>query len=209
VKDDVYAVEIAPDSSFIAAGSWDDNVYALKMDGKELWNYSCGGNINSLDISRDSSTLAVGSDAGAVYLFRRNAIAFARLLGDESFLQKETVKGKDTTLEEKTIIPIKENTAVTGGIENRVEDLTPSTGNVAGNAKTGGDLSLSSEENSLEVQRRFDSIKFPLALLIGATAGTVFFLKRKLIKYKEINGISDDYENLEEDDNSKNTSGNS
>ncbi len=119
VKDDVYAVEIASDYSFIAAGSWDDNVYALNMDGEELWNYSCGGNVNSLDVSRDSSTIAVGSDAGAIYLFERNLTAFALLLGDESFLPKETVKKTDAVTAAETIQPIKEDTAVTGALKIR------------------------------------------------------------------------------------------
>ena len=44
----------------------------------------------------------------------------------------------------------------------------------------------------------FGSLKFPFALLIGALAGTVFFLKRRLLKQKEMNESLEDFENLEE-----------
>jgi len=202
-KDDVYAVEISADSSFIAAGSWDDNLYVLNMDGEELWNYSCGGNINSLDVSRDSTTIAVGSDAGAVYLFERNPTAFALLLGDESFLPEETATETDTSLAKEIIKPIEE-TAVTGGVENKVEDAPATSSSVSGNAKTGenpGSEELPTEESSLKLLEKFDSIKFPAALLLGALAGTVFFLKRRLVKYHEKNDENlEDFEDLEEKD---------
>jgi len=195
-------VEIAPDSSFIAAGSWDDSIYALNMSGKELWNCSCGGNINSLDVSRDSSTIAAGSEAGAVYIFKRNATAFALLSGDASFLPEEPVKTEDSSLEEN-IQPVEETPVDTGGIENLVEDAAASSGDKKENIKTGGKLGmeeLPSEKSSSSIFGIFDSIKFPLALLIGSMAGTVFFLKRRLTKRQEMDENTEDFENLEESD---------
>ncbi|WP_269851417.1 hypothetical protein [Methanosarcina horonobensis] len=60
------------------------------------------------------------------------------------------------------------------------------------------------EESSLKILEKFDSVKFPAALLLGSLAGTVFFLKRRLVKYYEMNENLEDFENLEESDTSKN-----
>ena len=50
----------------------------------------------------------------------------------------------------------------------------------------------------------FDSVKFPMALLIGALACTVFFLRRRILKQKEMNEILEEFENLDENDTSEN-----
>lgn len=160
-----------------------------------------------MDVSRDSTAIVAGSESGAVYLFEQNATAFALLLGDKSFLQKEAAKNNDAVLEEETIEPVKDNTVVTGGVENRVEDASDSSGDTEGKTKTGDNLGmedLPSEESSSSILGKFDSIKLPFALLIGALAGTVFFLKRKLVKYHEQTENTEDFENLEESDTSGN-----
>ena len=144
VKDDVYSVAISPDSSFIAAGSWDDTLYVLDLDGKEFWNYSCGGNINDVSISRDSSALAAASDNGAAYLFERNSTVFARLFKDSRFLSGDGLG-----------LPLKEGTAVTGGIENVVEIASASSGKVPGDTKSENDHaaeSSASTESSSRLQ---------------------------------------------------------
>lgn len=72
---------------------------------------------------------------------------------------------------------------------------------MSGNPKTGenpGSEELPTEESSLKLLEKFDSIKFPAALLLGALAGTVFFLKRRLVKYHEKN--DENLEDLEEKD---------
>jgi hypothetical protein len=71
------------------------------------------------------------------------------------------------------------------------------------NTKTGEDsglVKLPSEESSLKVLEIFGSLKFPFALLIGALAGTVFFLKRRILKQQEMNENLEDFEDLEEND---------
>src|SRR5690606_29199463 len=126
-KDDIYSVAISPDTSFIAAGSWDDTLYVLDMEGKEFWNASCGGNINCVSISLDSSTLAAASDDGSAYLFERNPMVFARLFGD-SFLSNKEIRESDIDKERETGIPLNEGTSTTEGIENIVEIASASSG---------------------------------------------------------------------------------
>jgi len=118
----------------------------------------------------------------------------------KSFLQKETEK-ENAVFEDETIQPVKEDTVITGGVENRVEDASDSSSGMEGSMETVENLGLKelpSEESTLSILGKFDSIKFPFALLIGSLAGTVFFLKRKLRKYYEQNENIEDFENLEE-----------
>lgn len=173
------------------------------MEGNEFWNYSCGGNINSLSISRDSSTLVAGSDAGAAYLFERNSTAFALLLGDESFLSQEDTQESDTIKAGETGLPLKEGTAMTGGVENIVEIASASTGKAPVDIKNNENSAVensASAKSSPKLLEFLDFFKFPIALLFAVLV-VAFYLKKRTFKKQTLDGDFKDFENLEEENN--------
>jgi len=67
----VWSVAISSHGEYIAAGSWDHNVYLFSRDsGKPLWNYETRAGVKSVAISSDGQYIAVAS-YGGLDLFNR------------------------------------------------------------------------------------------------------------------------------------------
>jgi outer membrane protein assembly factor BamB len=67
-------VAISADGEYLAAGSWDNNVYLFDKDsGTPLWNYNTGDGVRSVAISKDGEYIAAGSWDNNVYLFDKGS----------------------------------------------------------------------------------------------------------------------------------------
>ena len=163
----------------------------LDLDGNEFWNYSCGGNINSVSVSLDSSTLAASSDDGAAYLFERNSSVFARLFGNEYFLSGEGLG-----------LPLKEGIVVTGGIENVVETASASSGEVSDDIKDETDPAIESSasiESSSRLSGLLTFFKYPIFLLLAVFIVAIYLNNRKFKKRVEKKEDLEDFENLDDE----------
>jgi len=73
-NEDVRSVAISSDGTYIAVGSWDDNVSLFRKDGGGTpeWSYDAGSSVWSVDITPDGEYIAAGS-YGEVYLYENSS----------------------------------------------------------------------------------------------------------------------------------------
>jgi outer membrane protein assembly factor BamB len=57
-------------SGALLFGSQDDQVYAVDADGRKLWSFATGGDVDAPVTLLSDGTVVVGSDDGRVYALR-------------------------------------------------------------------------------------------------------------------------------------------
>jgi len=67
-----HAVIVSPRPGIVAAGSTNRKLFAFDFDGKQLWNFTAGGEIVSIAMSVDGQHIVVGSKEDALFLFHSN-----------------------------------------------------------------------------------------------------------------------------------------
>ncbi len=72
--DGVRSVAISKDGEYIAAGSWDNNVYLFDKDSSTpLWSYTTGNDVYSVAISADGEYIVAGTYDDGVYFFDKDS----------------------------------------------------------------------------------------------------------------------------------------